>query len=107
MSTEQQQVEVNPAQDPQTILKNEETGEEEECEPCKVGVILGISKYVCEQSVSGEEQKRECDDLYDKVVSGEIAVADFIAKVREKVTDPQDLKTLDSITDVARDFKMA
>lgn len=78
---------------------------EEECEPCKVGVLLGIGKYVCEQNLSGDD-KKECDDLYEKCVVGEISVKDFIEAIKTKVTDPQDLKTLDSVSEVADKFDL-
>lgn len=67
-----------------------------ECLPCKVGILLGISKYVCESNLA-EDGKKECDELYDQVVAGKIGTLEFIDKVRQKVTDASDLEMLDAL----------
>ena len=74
----------------------------EECEVCKVGVLLGITKYVCEQQ--GQENQKTCSVLYDKTVMGEMKISDFVKKVKEITKDPLDLKTLSGVEEVLGDY---
>ena len=71
---------------------------EEECDVCKVGVILGIAKHVCEQQ--GKEHESLCNELYSKTVMGEMKLTDFVEKVKGIAKDPLDQKTLKSLGEV-------
>jgi len=73
-----------------------------DCEACKVGVVLGITKHVCNQQ--GKEHESACEELYQKTVMGEIKVAEFIKKVRDITKDPLDHKTLDSLEKVLSEY---
>ena len=83
-------------------IKETQEQDEEDCEPCKLGAILGITKYVCEQQ--GKEKEKTCEELYNKAVMGEIKLKDFVVEVKKLVTDPLDVKTLDSVQEVLKDF---
>lgn len=84
------------------MTEEKKEDDEEDCEACNVGVILGITKYVCDDQ--GPENKKSCDELYEKVVMGELKVSEFVAEVKKKVKDPMDLKTLTSVEEVLKDY---
>jgi len=72
--------------------------DDENCEVCDVGVILGITKHVCQQQ--GAEHGKLCNDLYVKTVMGEIKISEFIGKVKKIAKDSLDQKTLKSLEEV-------
>ena len=83
-------------------MEKENQQPEPQCEVCKVGVILGITKHVCEQQ--GKEHEPVCNELYTKAVMGEIKISEFIDKVKEIAKDPLDQKTLKSLEEVLTEY---
>jgi hypothetical protein len=83
-------------------MAEEEKDEEEECEPCKLGAVLGITRFVCDQQ--GKEKASKCEELYQKAVMGEIKLKEFVGEVKKLVSDPLDIKTLNSVEEVLKDF---
>lgn len=65
---------------------------EEECEPCKLSVGLGMYLSVCKQ-ISTDGGK-ECDILYEKLVKDEITAEDVFKIVRDKVKDKPDQREI-------------
>jgi len=77
-------------------------GKEEECDACKVGVILGVTKQVCLQQ--GKDHEKNCEELYQKTVLGEIKIGEFVQKVKEIAKDPLDQRTLKSLEEVMAEY---
>lgn len=75
---------------------------EEDCDACKLGAILGITKYVCEQQ--GKEKVLKCEELYQKVVLGDIKIKEFISEVKKLSPDPMDQETLNSVESVLKEY---
>lgn len=67
---------------------------EEECEPCKVSVILGTAKEICKLADKNTDNKI-CEALHEKVVMGEISIEDYLRKnIGIASKDPQAKFTL-------------
>jgi len=64
--------------------------QEEDCEPCKLSVAIGMYLNVCSQV----SEKKECDELFDKLTKEEITADDVFKIVKEKVKDKPDQKEI-------------
>lgn len=71
----------------------------EECNPCDIGVSLGIAKKICEM-VANANTKTKCDELYSSVVMGEITLDSFFKKVEDIVGS--DVEATNTIKEVKK-----
>ena len=78
---------------------------EEECEPCKQGVILGAARQICKLAEKNTGNAI-CDTLYDKAVIGEINTEDFLKKTRGVVAKDREARdTLNELLNYHRESK--
>ena len=61
-----------------------EQAEEEDCEPCRFAVRIGMMVTVCKE-LKQNGHDIECKDLDEAVKSEQITVAEFTEKVKERI----------------------
>ena len=63
---------------------SEEEKKEEECPECSLSIGLGMSINICKNA---KEVDLDCDEIYDKVVKGEMSTEEGFAKIKEAFKD--------------------
>lgn len=62
---------------------------EEDCEACEIAVPLGVAKEVC-NIVADEKGRKECSELFEKTILGELDVPEFFDRVEKIVEGDKD-----------------
>ena len=73
-----------------------ESPKEEECAPCRVGILIGITEQICKMN-----ELADCDKLVDDVKEGRMTVQELAETVRERVGSELDKKTMESVLRIA------
>ena len=75
---------------------------EEECEPCLLGVSIEVARHLCKITNSAGGAGK-CEELYNKVVLGEMSINDYIDEIDKMVTDEDGKKTINEVRNILKE----